>query len=124
MRELLCHQGNPELFERRDLRRNQSKNRAVATRLFQIIASKTRRGIHLVGKIEITSLLENLPIPVSAEFTQHRGRLFMRKRLLANRRDVAMLSHFWWLTLADVQIRAALLDDYFQKLIERGHLGS
>src|ERR1043166_10160818 len=68
MRELFCHERNSKLLERSDLRWNQTKDRAIATRLFQIIAAKSRRCVHFVGEIEIAAFFENFPIPITANF--------------------------------------------------------
>src|SRR5207244_2607043 len=52
---------NPQFLERRDTRWDETKDSAVAVRLFEEIATEARLLIHLVGKIEIAALLENPP---------------------------------------------------------------
>ena len=121
MSELFHDRRNAELLEARDLRRNQTKDRAIAVRLFQKVAAKTRLLIHLVGKIEIATLFENFPVLRPAHFAQHAGRFLARDRLGANRHHVAMLAHLGRLTFADMQIGRALLDDDTEKLIDVGH---
>ena len=121
MSEFFGDDGNAQLLQRRDFRRNQSKHCAITVRLLEIIAAKTRSRVHFVGEIEVAALLENFPVPLAANLAQHRHRLIAHERLLTNRRDIAMLAHLRRLALADVQIGASLIDNDVQKLIQRSH---
>ena len=107
MAEFFHDRRNAELIEGRDLRRDQTKDRAIAVRLLQEIAAKTRFLIHLVGEIEIAAFFENFPTFRPADFAQHHGRFFARDRLVADRHDVAVPAHLRRLPFADVQIGGA-----------------
>src|SRR5205814_7111605 len=100
----------------RDLRRNKPKNRTVAVRLLEEIAAEPRPFIHLVGEIEIAALLEKFPALRRANLAQHSCRLVSRYRLGPDRHYVAMPSHFWRLAFAEMQLRAALVNDNAQEL--------
>ena len=105
------HRRNPELLERGDLCRDQTKDGAVAVRLFQKIAAKARCLIHLVGEIEIAAFVENFPILRTGDFAHHQHRFIARDRLRADRHDIAVPAHLGRLTFADVQIGRACRHD-------------
>ena len=121
MTELFYDGRNPELLETGDFRRDQTKDRAVAVRLFQKIAAEARALIHLVSEIEIAALFENLPALRPAHLAQHPRCFLTLDRLVANRPHVSVLAHLRRLPFADVQIRAALLDDDGEKLVDVRH---
>jgi hypothetical protein len=79
--------------------------------LLEVVGAKSRVLIHLVGKIEITVLLKNLPVMWAANLAQHLRGFIVRNRLASNRDYVAMYPNLWGLALCDVQIRC-LLSDY------------
>src|SRR5207302_3728952 len=115
------HQRNPQFLKRGNLRRNQPKSRAVAIRLLEVIAAEPRGLIHLIGKIQIATLLENFPVTRSANFAQHARGFLVRNRLVANGHDVAMHAHFRRLSLTNVQVGPAMFDNHAKKSIQLSH---
>jgi hypothetical protein len=57
----------------------------------------------------------------SADFAHHPRGFLVRNRLGANGHDIAMHTHFRRLSLREVQIGPAVLDDYTKKLIQVSH---
>src|SRR4029453_1967735 len=55
MPEFLDDRRNAKLIEALNLRRDETKDRAVAVRLFEIIAAEPRMLIHFVGEIEVAA---------------------------------------------------------------------
>ena len=115
------HHGNPQLLQTGDLRRNQPKSCGITMRLLKVIGAKPRLLVHLVGKIEITVLLEILPVLRAASFAQHANGFLVRNGLISDGHDIAMRAYFRRLALADMQIGCALPGDDLQKLIDISH---
>ena len=104
--------GDPQLLECSNLGGNQTKSCAVTIRLLEIVTAKARRPVHLVSKIEITVLLENLPVAWTANFAHHLHGFLAFHRLRTNGHDIAMHAHFRWFSFTDVQVGPAVLDNY------------
>src|SRR5438045_5712354 len=102
MPKVLDHRWETKLIEARNFRRDQTKDRAITVRLFQKIAAKTRLFIHLVGEIEVSSRLENVPPLVATHFAQHFSCFFAGDGLVPDRPDVAMPAHLGRLAFGDM----------------------
>ena len=119
--EVLDGYRNAQIFERRNPCWNQSKRCGVTFRLLEVVGSKSRVLIHLVGKIKIAALVKRFPVTRTANFAQHPRGFVVRNRLDADRHDVALRSDFWGLPLSDMQIRCTLAGDDLQELIKIRH---
>src|SRR5256886_14776169 len=104
--EVLDGYRNAQIFERRNPCWNQSKRCGVTFRLLEVVGSKSRVLVHLVGKIKIAALVKRFPVTRTANFAQHPRGFVVRNRLGADRHDVALRSDFWGLPLSDMQIVA------------------
>ena len=121
MAKLFDHRWETKLIEARNFRRDQTKDRAITVRLFQKIAAKTRLFIHLVGEIEVSSRLKNVPSFVATHFAQHFSCFFAGNGLVPDWPDVAMPTHLGRLALGDVQVGRAFCNDDGQQVIHMGH---
>src|SRR5688572_4276755 len=122
MAELFYHRRDPELLQGGNPGWNQAKDRAVTVRLLQEIAAEPRPLIHLVGKVEIAALLEQLPALSATDLAQHSGRFLACNGLCPNRHHIAMPSHLRRLSFADMQIGAALLRNDTEELVDVRHI--
>src|SRR5439155_22816785 len=106
---------NAQVFERSNLSGNKPKRRAVTVRLLEVVTAEPRGFIHFIGKIQVSPLFKGFPVTRSANFAHHLDGFLTRKRLGANGHDVSMHAHFRWLSLREMQIGAAVFDDYAEK---------
>ena len=122
MAEVLHDRRDPELFESRNLGRNQAENRAVAIGLFKKVAAKARCFVHFVGKIEVTAFIEDFPVRRSCDFAQHQDRFIAQDRLGTHRHDITVPPHFRGLAFPDMQIGSPFRHNGAQELIKISHL--
>ena len=120
MAEFLDDVRDAELFERRDLRRDEPEDGAIAVGLLEIVAAEARVLVHLVGKIEIAAFLEPLPAPGRRSRSSCR-RFLVGEGFVADGHDFAMPPDFRRLAFARCKIGAAAFDEDFEKLIDVGH---
>ncbi len=114
--------GNAEVLERFDLGGDDPEDRAVAVGLLEVVAAKPVVLVHFVGEIEVAAFLEPLPALGSANFAQHVAHFFLRERFLADRDNLAVSADFWRLSLGEVQIGSAAVDENLKKLVDVGHV--
>ena len=106
-----------------DFGRNNTEHRPVAVGLLEIIAAEAAVFIHLVGKIEIATLLVLLPFFRGADLAEHVRHLFTGQgcRALPNRDDVTVTADFWGLPFRKVKVRGSVLDERLKKFVDVCH---
>ena len=110
-----------QVLEGFDFCGNDAEDSSVAVGLLEIIAAETVVLVHLVGEIEVSVLLEALPALGRADFAEHVAHFLGGEGLLADRNDLAVAANFGRLTLGEVEIRCAAVDENLEKLVDVRH---
>ena len=104
------HWGHPQLFQCLNFGRNNSKYRSITVQLLVKIAAEPIIFIHLIGKIEVSQLNKLFPSRRRTDRLEKPYNRLSAQRFLLNFRNLSMASNLRGLTLQQMQIAPALLD--------------
>ena len=109
------------MLEGEDFGGNDSEDAAESECLFEEVATEPGCGIHFVSEVEVAGFHEAVPAVLSADFAHHVGHFLVGEGFLADGNDLAVAPDFRRLTLTEVKIGAAGLNEDLEELVDVGH---
>ncbi len=114
------HDGrDPELLEAEDLVGDLPEDRRDGTALHEDVAAEPREALDPEGEVELEVLLETVLLNIGQDRVAELLGLRDSQRGVVQRLDVAVDSDHRRRVRRDVEVRAALLDESLQKLVQR-----
>ena len=118
----LFHNGrDAELFEGQDFSGNDTEDAAESEGLLEEVATEAGCRVHFVREVEVAGFHEAVPAVLSADFAHHVGHFFVGEGFFADGDNFAVAPDFRGLTLSEVEVGAAGLNEDLEELVDVGH---